>query len=427
MKKKIIIVIVLILLIVIGIIAYFTLFKKEKGPEFTYVKDVMAASSETKYLSASVKDVLAYLNNHNITGKTDFNKMNIKLKEYQKCSGTVTHKNGTFLVEANCGNDEKDGYATNFSISSKSNLKSLSGVFPVSNGDIYYGKSKADKRVNVGFLDYEMNIVWEAQIPIKTNDVIVTKVNVLSDGYLVVIANLKNDEIDYYDLVKIDKNGKVIKQEKTLKEYNVYNTSNDVTLLKTSENSVILLDKDIKRIAKIDIVKPTVMTIEKNSIYFIDESKNFHIIDKNGKEKKSFELDTKDEGYMQIEVVNNKIFVVGNKNITTYDKNGNLLDTFNYSDLRVDKSIYNLEHNDNVILSAIKLNDLIYVNVNLEIYSLLDYYDSNLKNVHRNIYEVPFAEIGSISFNPSIIGGDVPYNLSYSEEYSRFVKINYID
>ena len=427
MKKKIIIVIVLVLLIVMGIFAYFTLFKKEKGPELTYVKDVMAASSETNYLSASIKDVLAYLNTHNITEKTDFNQMNIKLKEYQKCSGTVTPKNGTFLIEANCGNDEKDGYNTNFSISNKSNLKALSGIIPVSDGDIYYGQSKIDKRVNVGFLDNNMNIKWEAEIPIKTNEVIVTKVNILSDGYLVVIANLKNDDIDYYDLVKIDKTGKVVKQEKTLKEYNVYNTSDDVTLLKTSENSVILLDKDIKRIDEIDLVKPSVMTIEKNNIYYIDNDKNFHIINKKGKESRSFKLDTSDNGYMQIEVINNKIFVVGDKNITTYDKNGNLLKTVNYSDLRVDKSIYNEKHNDNSILTAIKLDDFIYINVNLEIYSLLDYYDSNLEKVHRNIYEVPFAEIGSTYFNPSIVGGDIPYNLSYSEEYSRFVKTNYID
>lgn len=427
-KKVTIIIIVLLLIVGVGIFVYFSFSKKEKEPELTYLKDVMAASSETKYLSATIEKVLDYLNNHEITQKTEFNKLNVTLPEYEKCSGTVTPKNGTYLVEANCGNSDKDGYTINFTLSSKkSNLKSFGGFISVENGNIYYGPSKEDKRINVGFLDNDMNIGWETAIPIKTNDAIVSKVNVLSDGYLVVIANLKNNDISYYDLVKIDKTGKVVKQEKTLSDYIVYNTSDDITLVKTPEKSVILLDKDIKRIDEIDLINPNIMTIKKDNIYYIDGDKNLHIIDKKGKEKISFVLDTTDEGYMQLEIINNKIFVLGDKNVVTYDKNGNLLNIFNYDNLRVDKSIYKGEHIDSSIHDIRKVDDYIYINAFIEAYNLLDYYDSNLEQVHRNIYEIPYAEIGSTTFSQNIVGGDVPYSLNYSEEYGRFVKLNYID
>lgn len=429
MKKKVIIVIIiLILLVAVGIFAYFSLSKKEKEPELIYIKDVMAASSETKYLSATIEKVLDYLNNHEITQKTEFNKLNITLPEYEKCGGTITPKNGTYLVESNCGNSDKDGYTVNFALSSKkSNLKSLGGFISLENGNIYYGPSKEDKRINIGFLDNDMNIGWENAIPIKTNDVIISKVNVLSDGYLVVIANLKNDDIDNYDLVKIDKTGKIIKQETKDKTYRVYNTSKDTTLVKDSEDKIILLDKDLKTTKELSLVKPLVISVENNNIYYIDEDKNLHITNKEGKEKISFALDTTDEGYMQLEIINNKIFVLGDKSITIYDKNGNLLNTFTYDNLRVDKNIYNEEHNDNAIYDVRKVDDYIYVNVFLEVYNLLDYYDSNLEQVHRNIYEMPYAEIGSTTFSQNIVGGDIPYSLNYSEEYGRFVKMNYID
>ena len=427
MKSKFILILsIIVLLICVGFVFFL---KKDSRQELTYINEIIGASSETKYLSETITNVLSYLNDHNIEEKTDFNKMNINSKKFSKCMGIITPQKSSYLVEANCGNDKNDGYNINVHVSSSElNLKTVDDIIPIENGNLYFGVSKEEKRLSLGFLDSNMNILWEYKIPIKNENAYIQKVDTLSDGYLVSIINFKDEDykdIDYYELVKIDKSGQILKQVRNPEYKSLNNSSNDIVLMKSTDSVVVLLDKNLKKINELELVKPYTLKLEKDNIYYIDEDKMFHITNIKGKQKSSFELDTDDEYYSQIEIVGNKILVAGDKNIVTYDKNGNMLKKFNYSNLRPDKKIYKGEHFDTSISSVIRVGEFIYVNVLFDVYHLLDYYDSNLEKVHRNIFEIPFVDIGSSIYKQKIVVDENPYNLNYSDEYSRFVKIEY--
>lgn len=427
MKKKIIIVLVLVMILsIIGVFVCLKLFKKE-DVKLTYLDNVMAASTQTKYLSSTLPDVLNYLKNHEITEKTDFSKMNITKSTYKDCTGTVSAENGAYLVSAECPNGKKDGYNINYTVSSGKHLKSLIGITNENNEHVYYGVSDDSKVLIVGNLDNNMNIKWETRISNTEDGNVIIDVNHVSDGYLVFVLNALSDDDYNLEVIKLDKNGKIIKRQSIKESSTIYNTSNDITVVSQMNKSIILLDKDGNVLLELPNISVQAATIQDDIIYYIDSNKEMHLIDTKGKEIKKIQLESSDEKISKLEIVNNKIFAVEEGNIIIYDMNGHILKTNNYSNLSVDKSIYNGEHNQTMIMDITRNNNDIYVNAMLENYQLVDHYDENLTLVNRNIYEMTFSEANDTPIYDTIILGEKPFNINYSNKNGMFFCTNYID
>ena len=424
MRKKVIAIVLVLLIIAVGVIAGLKHFNK-KNVEIKYLNEVTAASTITNYLSTAFPDILMYLKHNGIKTRTTLQNIEIAPPRYKNCTGTVTPTDGTYLLEAECKGVGQDGYNVSYSIAKGEKLELLTGILKANNSNIYYGSSKDDKKLIIGNIDDNLKINWETEIPVLMADSMIQKVNVVSDGYLIFILNYDGNSVSGYDVIKLNQSGKIINTKKLTNNYSIYNTDNDTTLI-SKDKKAILLDKNANVIKEIEDLEINCATIKDDKIYYLDNKNELHILNKDGKEVKNIDLKYTDESITNIEVVNKKLFIAGTNNIIIYDLNGKILNTFNYSTLSIDKSIYNGEHMDVMIFDILRMNDDIYVNALVEGYNLIDHYDANLELVKRSVHQSPAIDIGSTIMNNTIVPAEKTSLINYSEKYGMFVKTNYI-
>lgn len=228
-------------------------------------------------------------------------------------------------------------------------------------------------------------------------------------------------------MIKLDKNGKFLFNKKVLDSSLYYHPKYngiDIFMVSTYEK-VVIVDKmgNIVSSFKTKLLKN--ITYEQGNVYYLTQDQELVIADIKGKIKSSFNLKKLDDSILSLEVINDKIMVVEQNQVSIYNLNGELHKVFDYNDLTVSEDKYNGERQKPVLYSSVKFNNNIYMNWFLASYSMVDCYDQNMELVNRKLYKNSFEDVAAFNYNTTIMMGEEVSNYKYSNEYKMFIKTVY--